>query len=89
MALGAVPRDVLNLMLRMAGRLLLAGLVVGLIGSFALTRFLRSEVFLTPSTDPLAIGGVIVVLAFVASLACFGPAWRAAQLDPMSALRHE
>jgi len=89
MALGAVPGDVLNLMLRMAGRLLLIGLAAGLVGSFALARLLRSEVFQTPSTDPAAIAGVIVTLALVASLACFAPAWRAAKLDPMSALRHE
>jgi len=89
MALGAAQRDVLHLMLRMAGRLVLIGLGVGLAGSLALARFLRSEVIQVPGTDPGAILGVMVLLALSAFLACFGPVWRAAQVDPMSALRHE
>ncbi|MDE3167846.1 MAG: FtsX-like permease family protein, partial [Acidobacteriota bacterium] len=89
MALGAASGDVVAMMLRMAGRLFLAGLAAGVAGSLVLIRFLRSEVFDVPATDPLAVGGVIVLLAAAAFLACFGPAWRAARLDPMSALRHQ
>ncbi|MDE3197339.1 MAG: ABC transporter permease, partial [Acidobacteriota bacterium] len=89
MALGAVRGDVLGLMLRMAGRLVLIGLVAGLAGSIFLVGFLRSEVFLVPGTDPVAIMGAICVLAAVSAIACLVPAARAARLDPMSALRHE
>ena len=89
MALGAVQGDVLQLMLRMGARLVLIGLAIGLAGSFALDRYLRSEVFEIPGTDPVSIAAVVLLLALAAFLACIGPSWRAAQLDPMSALRHE
>lgn len=89
MALGAAGGDVLRLMLRMAGRLVAVGLGAGLAGSLILARLLRSEVFLVPGTDPVAIAGVMALLAASAFLACFGPVWRAARVDPMSALRHE
>ena len=89
MALGAGRGDVLTLMLAMGGRLVLIGLAVGLAGSLALTKFLQSEVFQVPGTDPLALAGVVLLLTAAAFLACFMPARRAAQLDPMSALRHE
>ena len=89
MALGAARGDVLQLMLSMGGKLVLIGLAAGLAGSLLLARLLRSEVFQVPSTDPLALGGVVVLLSAAALLACFVPARRAAGLDPMSALRHD
>jgi predicted permease len=89
LALGAVRGDVVSLMLGMGGRLVAAGLAIGLAGSLALARFVRGEVFQVPGTDPPAIAGVMVLLAIAALLACLGPAWRAARLDLMSSLRHE
>src|SRR5579872_1970054 len=81
MALGAERRDVLRLMLAAGGRLVLIGLAVGLAGSFLLDRWIRSEVFRVPLTDPIVILGVVVVLMAAAILACFLPARRAARLD--------
>jgi putative ABC transport system permease protein len=89
MALGAERADVLGLMLGMGGKLVLSGLAAGLAGSFGLARFLQSEVFQVPVSDPLSISGVVIVLTAVAFLACLLPARRASRLDPMVALRHE
>jgi putative ABC transport system permease protein len=89
MALGAERRDVLSLMLFSGGRLVAIGLAAGLLGSFALAKLLRSEVFQVPVTDPVAIFGVVVLLLASALVASFLPARRAARLDPMVALRHE
>jgi putative ABC transport system permease protein len=89
MALGAERGAVLSLMLAAGGRLVLAGILVGLAGTFVLGRILRSEVFQVPVTDPLAILGVVAVLGAAAFLACLVPARRAARLDPMAALRNE
>jgi putative ABC transport system permease protein len=89
MALGAERRDVLSLMLFSGGRLVVIGLAAGLLGSFALAKLLRSEIFQVPVTDPVAIIGVVILLLASALLASFLPARRAAKLDPMVALRHE
>jgi predicted permease len=89
MALGAERGDVLGLMLSMGGKLVLSGLTAGLVGSFVLARFLRSEVFQVPVTDPLSISGVVILLSAAAFLACLLPARRASRLDPTAALRHE
>jgi putative ABC transport system permease protein len=89
MALGAARADVLGLMVRMAGRLVAIGLAIGLVASLTLARLLRSEIFQVPSTDPLALGGVVLLLTLTAFLACVVPSRRATKLDPMSALRHE
>jgi predicted permease len=89
MALGAGHGDVLAMMLAMGARLVLIGLAVGLAGGLALIRFLQSQVFQVPETDPVALAGVVLLLCGVALLACFVPARRAAQLDPMSALRSD
>jgi len=88
-ALGAGRADVLHLVLSMGGRLVLAGLAIGLAGTFALARLLRSQVFDVPPTDAAALAGAVLLLSAAALLACIVPARRAARLDPMSALRHE
>jgi putative ABC transport system permease protein len=89
MALGAESRHVLGLMMAMGGRLVLIGLGAGLAGSYVLGRYLQSEVFSVPVTDPISIAGAVVLLGATACVACLGPARRAARLQPMSALRHD
>ena len=89
MALGAPRRHVLGLMLTMGGRLVLVGLAIGIAASLASTRLLRSQLFGVQPADPLAYAAVAVVLGFVALIACYIPARRAASVDPMIALRAE
>jgi putative ABC transport system permease protein len=89
MALGAQPSDVIRLTMGSGGLLVAIGLVVGLASSFALGAAIRAKVFSVPATDPIAIGGVIVVLSISAALACLIPARRASRVDPMIALRNE
>jgi putative ABC transport system permease protein len=89
MALGAERNHVLALMLSMGAKLVGAGLAIGLGGSLLLARYLKSEVFQVPATDPVSLGGVVLILGIAAALACLVPARRAARLNPMSALRHD
>jgi len=89
MALGAPRRHVLGLMLTMGGRLVLIGLAIGVAASLASTRLLRSQLFGVQPADPLAYAAVTVVLGVVTLVACYIPARRAADVDPMVALRQE
>lgn len=89
MALGAPRRHVLGLMLRMGGRLVLIGLAIGVAASLASTRLLRSQLFGVQPADPLSYAAVAVLLGFVALVACYIPARRAAGVDPMVALRED
>ena len=89
MALGAVRRDVLALVVRQGFLLAAAGLAVGVAGALALTRVMRSLLFSVSATDPAVFGSIVALLAAVALLACYLPARRAARVDPMVALRQE
>ena len=89
MTLGASKRDVLRLVLGHGLRLTLIGVALGLVASFALTRFLTSLLLGVTSTDALTFSSVALLLCAVALFACFIPARRAIRVDPMVALRYE
>jgi putative ABC transport system permease protein len=89
MALGAGGRNVLALVARQALIVITIGLALGLAGSFALTRLLKSALVGVTATDPVTYTAVSLALAFVALLACFVPTRRAVAVDPTIALRYE
>src|SRR5712692_1045542 len=89
MSLGASKQDILRLVLGNGLWLTLAGVALGLAGSFALTRYLGSLLLGVTSTDVLTFSSVAILLCAVALFACFIPARRAMRVDPMVALRYE
>ena len=100
MALGALPRDVMWLVLRRSMLLVLAGVTLGLLGAFAVTRLLGASLtegglgktpllFGVKAMDPITFILTPIVLALVAFLACCLPARRATKIDPLVALRYE
>jgi predicted permease len=89
MALGASKKDILRLVLGHGLRLTLAGVILGLAASLALTRFLGSMLLGVTSTDALTFSSVAILLCAVALAASFIPARRAMRVDPTVALRHE
>ncbi|MGB2670525.1 MAG: ABC transporter permease [Candidatus Acidiferrum sp.] len=89
MALGAHPRDVLQLILGEGLKLVLAGVVLGIIAALAMTRLLSTLIYGVQATDPLIFLSVVVLLIAVALAACFVPARRAMRVDPIVALRYE
>jgi putative ABC transport system permease protein len=89
MALGAERSDVMRLILKHGLILAGAGLAVGLLGSVVFTRLMASLLFGVSPTDGITLTAVAVLLVGVAMLACYVPARRATQVDPMVALRYE
>lgn len=88
-ALGAAGADVMKLVLAHGLRFAILGVLLGLAGALWLTRVLTSLLFEVSPIDPGAFALVTVLLGFVAFLACYIPARRAAKVDPMVALRYE
>ena len=89
MALGATRRGISSLVVRQAMALTLAGVGVGLLGAFALTRLMSSLLFGVRATDLLTFAAVAVLLAGVALAASYIPARRAAGVDPLILLRNQ
>lgn len=88
-ALGASRADLLGLVLRQGLVLAIVGVTLGLAASLLATRALTSLLFGVSHLDPMTYAGVTAVLLVIAALACIVPAWRAARLNPMQALRAE
>ena len=89
LALGAQSRDVLLMIVRQGSLLIFLGLAIGLLGAYAASKLVASLLFGVTAKDPITFAAVAVLLALVALLACYVPAWRATKVDPMDALRHE
>ena len=89
MALGAAPSRIFRLMVGKGLNLSVVGIVLGAIGAFALTRVLASMLVEVKPTDPITFVSVAALFVFIAVLASWLPAVRAAGLDPTTALRNE
>jgi ABC-type antimicrobial peptide transport system permease subunit len=89
LALGAQRRDVLNLVVGQGLALTVLGVMIGLAGAFVLTRLMTNLLYGVTATDPLTFVVVPALLVAVSLLACYLPARRATNVDPMVALRYE
>jgi putative ABC transport system permease protein len=89
MALGAQRGDVLGMVLRKGFTLLVLGILVGVLASYGLTRFLASQIWGVSATDPWTFGAVVGLVVVTGLAACWLPARRAASVDPLVALRYE
>jgi putative ABC transport system permease protein len=89
MALGAQQRDIRRLVLLNGLRLVTAGIFLGLLSSYELTRFLASQISGVSATDPATFAVVVAIVVSAGLAACLLPARRASQTDPLVALRYE
>jgi predicted lysophospholipase L1 biosynthesis ABC-type transport system permease subunit len=88
-ALGAQARDIAGLIAQSGGMPALTGLLIGFIGSSALTRYLTSLLYGITPTDPVTFAAVAIVMTAVTAIAMTLPARRASRVDPITAMRSE
>jgi ABC-type antimicrobial peptide transport system permease subunit len=88
-ALGAVPSDVLRLILKEAGGVALTGIGIGLAAAIVLSRVVQTELFGVTPGDPTVLAASAGILAIVALIAALLPGWRASRIDPVRALKYE
>jgi putative ABC transport system permease protein len=89
LALGALPGDVVRLVLWQGARLALVGIAIGLAGALALTRVMRTLLFEVSPFDAVSFGSAAIVLLAIATLGSLLPAWRAARTDAQMVIRSE
>jgi ABC-type antimicrobial peptide transport system permease subunit len=89
MALGATSGNILSLVFTHAIRWTAVGVLIGLFGSLAASRWLRSLLYQVPERDPWTLAITIAVLLVVAFLAVWFPSRRALRVDPLTALKQE
>ncbi len=89
LALGATAADVQALVIRSGMRFVAIGIVMGLLASFVLLRFLQSQIWGVTTHDPVTLVGVVGILIFVGIIACYVPSRSATRVDPALTLRSE
>ncbi len=88
-ALGAQSHDVLKLVIGEGMKLIVVGVIIGLFGSFLVTRWMKTLLFSVSATDPMTFTVIALLLIIVALLACWLPAYHATKVEPLVALRYE
>ncbi len=89
MALGAQKRHILVLVLGHGFKLAVAGMLIGLVGAYAVTRLIASDLYGVTATDPVTFAAAACAVIAIALIASYVPAARAAKIEPMEALRYE
>ena len=89
MALGAKAGDLLTLILKQGGKLIVIGTIIGIVGGLAMTSLMESLLYGTSSNDPETFLLMTLAIILVALAACWIPARRASKVDPITALHYE
>jgi putative ABC transport system permease protein len=89
MALGAARETIMRMVLSRGAILMLTGIALGLVGSFAATRLVAHELVGVSRMDPWTYAGALLLVIATGAIACLSPALRAANVDPLEAIRYE
>jgi len=89
MALGASRRAILLLVMQRAIRLVLIGVLIGVVAAFATTHIMRALLYNVSAVDPISFAAALGIMTLVALVATYRPAHGATRIDPLVALRHE